>query len=355
MLAPTTRPCSCAVGSIACTAASPVTRSLPSATSPAAYTLGTFERSWSSTTMARLIAMPASFSQSRFVRMPVAMITTSPTTSPPDLNRRRLRPLTSSTAVTALFVRTVTPCFSSQVCTSFAAASSTMRGRMRGAISTIVSLAPSDRIELRIVNAMNPAPTITTGDHAPRLVERPERMDALAVGAQHRRAHRGGAGGDQAVVVLDLGAVVERARVRLDVEVRRAPSEVRHHAPLREHGPSGREDVRLRDRAIEVVREHHARVRALGAHQRDLRFLALFLADRPDRVDARGTAADDEMARGHQCAPWRTYWPRSAAKAASQSVVATSSYVIAAVGHASAHAGSPPQRLHLNALRVLVS
>ena len=37
-----------------------------------------------------------------------------------------------------------------------------MRGRMRGAISTIVSLAPRARIEFRIVNEMKPAPTITT-------------------------------------------------------------------------------------------------------------------------------------------------------------------------------------------------
>src|SRR5207302_409444 len=43
MLAPATRPCSCAVGSIAWIAGSPVTRSRPSATSPAAYTLATLE------------------------------------------------------------------------------------------------------------------------------------------------------------------------------------------------------------------------------------------------------------------------------------------------------------------------
>ncbi len=33
---------------------------------------------------------------------------------------------------------------------------------MRGASSTTVSLAPSERIELRIVNEMKPAPTMTT-------------------------------------------------------------------------------------------------------------------------------------------------------------------------------------------------
>src|SRR6185436_8104014 len=51
MFAPTTRPCSCAVGSIACTAFAPEIRSRPSATSPAAYTFGTLERRCSSTTI----------------------------------------------------------------------------------------------------------------------------------------------------------------------------------------------------------------------------------------------------------------------------------------------------------------
>ena len=37
-----------------------------------------------------------------------------------------------------------------------------MRGKIWGAISTIVSRAPSARIEFRIVNAMKPAPTMTT-------------------------------------------------------------------------------------------------------------------------------------------------------------------------------------------------
>ena len=39
-----------------------------------------------------------------------------------------------------------------------------MRGKICGAISTIVSVAPSARIEFRIVNEMKPAPTITTWD-----------------------------------------------------------------------------------------------------------------------------------------------------------------------------------------------
>ena len=71
-------------------------------------------------------------------------------------------PFASSMRATFAPVRTVTPWSLSHVWTSAAPVSSIMRGKMRGAISTIVSLAPSDRIEFRIVNAMKPAPTITT-------------------------------------------------------------------------------------------------------------------------------------------------------------------------------------------------
>jgi hypothetical protein len=46
---------------------------------------------------------------------------------------------------------------------------------------------------------------------------------------------------------------------------------------------------------------------------------------------------------------------RSEAKSPSQSAVVASSYSMAAVGQACAHAGSPPHRLHLKALRVAVS
>src|SRR5262249_35656836 len=51
ILAPTTRPCSCAVGSIACTAFPPEIRSRPSATSPAAHPFGTPRPRCSSMTM----------------------------------------------------------------------------------------------------------------------------------------------------------------------------------------------------------------------------------------------------------------------------------------------------------------
>ena len=63
-----------------------------------------------------------------------------------------------------------------------------------GATSTMVSLAPRERIEFRIVKAMKPAPTMTTwlpgviaGDHAARLLERPEGVHAGPVGAGDRR------------------------------------------------------------------------------------------------------------------------------------------------------------------------
>src|SRR5437870_1788884 len=106
--------------------------------------------------------------------------------------------------------------------------------------------------------------------------------------------------GDQTVVVLEPRPVVEGAHVGPGVERCRAAPDVWLHAPVREH-PWGRgEDVGLGDRAVEVVREDHARVRRLGAHQRDLRALAFLLADRADRVHARGAAADDEVSRRHR-------------------------------------------------------
>src|SRR5207247_1459884 len=110
----------------------------------------------------RLIVTPQRLSHSRLVWMPVAIITTSQTMSPPAAKRSRLRPLASSILASRAPVRIATPCFASQPSTSVAPASSIMRGRMRGSISTIVSLAPRARIEFRIVKAMNPAPTMTT-------------------------------------------------------------------------------------------------------------------------------------------------------------------------------------------------
>ena len=112
--------------------------------------------------MPRFIRTPESFSHSRLVLMPVAMITTSHTRSPPDANLTRFLPRASSIFVTLTLVRMVTPCARSHSSTTSAPASSIMRGRIRGATSTMVSLAPSARIELRMVNEMKPAPIITT-------------------------------------------------------------------------------------------------------------------------------------------------------------------------------------------------
>ena len=94
--------------------------------------------------------------------MPVAMMTTSAIRSPPEANFRRFRSLASSIFVSFAPVRMLTPWALSQPSTSSPPVASTMRGRMRGATSTIVSLAPSERIEFRIVKEMKPAPTITT-------------------------------------------------------------------------------------------------------------------------------------------------------------------------------------------------
>ena len=108
------------------------------------------------------IRIPEPWSHSRLGLIPVAMITRSAGRSGHFLNLRRLFPRASSIFASVTPVRIFTPCFLSHASTSAAPLSSTIRGRMRGAISTIVSLAPSDRIEFRIVKAMNPAPTMTT-------------------------------------------------------------------------------------------------------------------------------------------------------------------------------------------------
>ena len=94
--------------------------------------------------------------------MPVAMITTSATRSPPAVKLSRGRPFTSAIFVSLTPVRTFTPWRFSHASTSPAPVSSIIRGRMRGATSTIVSEAPRARMELRMVNAMKPAPTMTT-------------------------------------------------------------------------------------------------------------------------------------------------------------------------------------------------
>ena len=212
--------------------------------------------------------------------MPVAMMTTSATRSAPAAKRRRLRPLTSSIFVSLAPVRTVTPCrLRASPRPAPAPVASTMRGRMRGAISTMVSLAPSERIELRIVNEMKPAPTITTwlpgviAARTPRACSSVQNeCTPLPVGARDRRAHRRGAGGDQAVVVLD-GACRRRACTRWPScrgAAARRPRCVLTPQPA-STARGGRVHVRLGDRAVEVVRQHHPRVRPLGADQRDLR------------------------------------------------------------------------------------
>src|SRR3970282_2191404 len=101
------------------------------------------------------------------------------------------------------------------------------------------------------------------------------------------------------------------------------------------------------DVAVEVFRQDHARVRALGGDQGDLRGSPVLLADRPDAVQPRSAGADDQVSCGHHRPPIAsTRALRSTAKSASQSAGSASGYTIAAAGHA-AGAGAPPQRSNL--------
>jgi len=162
-------------------------------------------------------------------------------------------------------------------------------------------------------------------EHAARLVERPEGVHARAVGARNGRADRGRAGRDQAVVVLDGRPIVQGTHVRVRIERRGAPAQVRRHAPVTQDPRRRGEHVRLGDRAVEVVRQDHPRVGLLGAHQSDRRLLGLLLANRADRVHSCGAAADDQVPAGHQRASASTRAVRSRAKSPSQSAVSTSS------------------------------
>ena len=108
------------------------------------------------------MSMPESRSHSRFVRMPVAMITTSAGSASPFFTWRMRVPRRSSIRVTVTPVRIATPCRVSHPATIPAQPASTILGRMRGATSTMVSRAPRERMALRMVKEMKPAPTMTT-------------------------------------------------------------------------------------------------------------------------------------------------------------------------------------------------
>jgi len=94
--------------------------------------------------------------------MPVAMMTTSAKMGAPFLKVSFRLPFHSSILVRVAPARMVTPWSSSQRATMVAQASSTMRGRMRGATSTMVRAAPRERMAFRMVKEMKPAPTMTT-------------------------------------------------------------------------------------------------------------------------------------------------------------------------------------------------
>ena len=246
---PTTRPCSCAVGSMAWTSGCPVTRFAPRA--PRRRRRRRSARSSAGGRPRRCrrrfdAAMPEPSSHSRLVRMPVAMITTSAASRLALLERRACAcRRDSSIAVSVAPVRSVDAVLLEPPLRRCAAhAASTMRGRMRGATSTMVSVAPRARIAFRIVKAMKPAP-----DHD-HVAARPDRRRSppRASSSVQKQCTPGPsapgiggsdgarAGGDQAVVVLDRGAVVERAAsglrcrgpsarrpsVRLDLPGRRA-------------------------------------------------------------------------------------------------------------------------------------
>ena len=184
-------------------------------------------------------------------------------------------------------------------------------------------------------------------DDGPRLVERPEGVDARSLRARNGRPRRARARGDQAIVVGDRRAVIEGQPMLGRVERGGPAAEHGLDAPGVQRGGGGRVDVGLRDRCAEVIGQDHARIRALPRDQGDLRG-AVFFPERPDGIEPRGAPTDDQVPGGHQaCSLARTRLVREAAKSPIQSADSPSSNVMAWVGQASAQAGAPSQRLHL--------
>ncbi len=108
-----------------------------------------------------------------------------------------------------------------------------MRGRICGAISTMVSFAPCERMvqdgkgdKARSHHDHRAARPDLPND-ALRLLQRPEAVDTLAVGPRHRGAHGRRASGDEQVVVLDDRAIVQGQGIGLRVELGGAPAQIR--------------------------------------------------------------------------------------------------------------------------------
>src|SRR3989338_6781622 len=234
--------------------------------------------------------------------MPVAMITRSQARGAPEANTRRLPPFASSIRVSVTPVRTVTPWSASHRATRPAPVSSIIRGRIRGATSTIVSRAPSERIEFRIVNAMNPAPTSTTWLRG-RMPASTARASSSVQNEWPARPSAPGTGARTAEEPVAIrqssySSVVPSSSVHTPACVSSAVARL----PLRLAAPppaGTRGGAAGAGGGVEVVGQDHRRVRPLGGDEGDLRALALLLADRADRVDPRGAAADDQVSLGH--------------------------------------------------------
>ena len=235
-------------------------------------------------------------------------------------------------------------------------------GQDRGATSTMVSETPRAKIAFRIVKAMKPAPTMTTRvpgftDAMPRGPRPGSRRGGCPARPRPGTAPpRPRARGDQAVVVLHRAAVVERQRVASRCRRGRPCGRAWLHLPRGERGRGRGEHVGLGDGVAQVVRQDHPGVGALGGDQGDLGLAAVLLADGPDGVRP-AVPPPMTRCRAASARAWAGARGRSAraAKSPSQWMASDVWYTMACVGHASAHAGAPPHRLHLNAFWVSAS
>ena len=147
---------------------------------------------------------------------------------------------------------------------------SIMRGRICGAISTTVELCPVGENGVENGKGDKPRPH---HDHlrpavmpltTPRACSSVQKLwTPCAISPGNRRAHGRRARGNEQVVVLEDRVIVQGQRVAPGCRGSRRAGPDRCHIQLRQARGIGRKHVRFADRALQIVRQHHARSRAV--------------------------------------------------------------------------------------------
>src|SRR5579884_1187196 len=281
--------------------------------------------------------------------MPVATITTPASTDRAPPRMRRLAPRASSTRSSAAPVWMTTPRRRSQPSSTSAAAVLSMRGKTWGSRSTRVSRQPACSSGLTMVKAMKPAPTMATS--APGwIAARRASVSARVQWSYTPGPSMPGTGGrtaEEQVVVIDAAAALQLEAPGGAIQAGGAAAQLELDPEAGQPIGGDGVDVGLGDLGAEVVGQDHAGVRRLGRDEGHIG-IGLEAEEGGDGVEAGRAGAQDDVLHGPTAA--RSRRARSAAKPPSQSATSPSIHSMAWTGQARAQAGSPPHRLHLNAL-----